>query len=66
MSVDTETLRAWRRARGLTAADAAKLFGVSLRTLEGLEQGRSSQSPLWGPISVIMRLLDEAATSATV
>ena len=35
-----ETLKAWRAARGLSAAAAAERLEISLRTLEGIEQGR--------------------------
>lgn len=34
-------LRAWRKARGLSQSGAAPLLGVTLRTLENWEQGRS-------------------------
>jgi len=42
--------------RGLSAREAAPLLGVSQRTLEGLLQGRSPSSPLWG---VLARLIEE-------
>ena len=51
-------LRAWRDARGLSAREAAVLLGVSPRTLEGLEQGRSPNSPLWGVLARLIDLLD--------
>ena len=53
-------LRAWRDARGLSAREAAALLGISTRTLEGLEQGRSPTSPLWGAIARIVALMDHA------
>jgi transcriptional regulator with XRE-family HTH domain len=36
-----ETLKAWRSDRGLSAAAAADRLEISVRTLEGIEQGRS-------------------------
>ena len=54
-------LRAWRNARSLSAREAAALLGVSQRTLEGLEQGRSPSSPLWGCIARIIDLLGQRA-----
>lgn len=35
-----ETLKDWRATRGLSAAAAAERLEVSVRTLEGIEQGR--------------------------
>jgi transcriptional regulator with XRE-family HTH domain len=35
-----ETVKAWRAAHGLSAAAAAEMLGLPLRTLEGIEQGR--------------------------
>lgn len=35
-----ETLKAWRATRGLSAAAAAERLEISVRTLEGIEQGR--------------------------
>ena len=35
-----ETVREWRAARGLSAAQAAERLEISVRTLEGIEQGR--------------------------
>lgn len=60
--VDAPTLRAWRSERGLSGKAAAELLGVSTRTLEGLEQGRSPTSPLWGPISRLVKLLEKEQT----
>lgn len=51
------TLRAWRDARGLSAREAAVVLGLSVRTLEGLEQGRSPGSPLWGVLGKLLTLL---------
>lgn len=36
----SEAVKAWRAARGLSAAAAAELLEISARTLEGIEQGR--------------------------
>lgn len=36
-------LKAWRRALCLTAAGAASRLGISPRTIEGIEQGRSTR-----------------------
>ena len=33
-------VKAWRAARGISAADAAEVLGLPVRTLEGIEQGR--------------------------
>lgn len=33
-------VKAWRAERGLSAAAAAELLGLPVRTLEGIEQGR--------------------------
>jgi transcriptional regulator with XRE-family HTH domain len=35
-----ETLKSWRADRGLSAAAAAERLEISVRTLEGIEQGR--------------------------
>ena len=35
-----EAVKAWRSARGISAAAAASLLGLPARTLEGIEQGR--------------------------
>ena len=35
-----ETLKEWRATRGLSAAAAAERLEISVRTLEGIEQGR--------------------------
>ena len=35
-----DTVKAWRAARGLSAAAAAQALEISVRTLEGIEQGR--------------------------
>jgi len=35
-----DALKAWRAARGLSAAAAAERLEISVRTLEGIEQGR--------------------------
>jgi transcriptional regulator with XRE-family HTH domain len=35
-----ETLKEWRATQGLSAAAAAERLEVSVRTLEGIEQGR--------------------------
>lgn len=61
--MDAATLRAWRSERGLSGRAAAEFLGVSTRTLEGLEQGRSPTSPLWGPIARIIELTCEPATA---
>lgn len=36
----SDTLKAWRAARGLSASAAANALEISVRTLEGIEQGR--------------------------
>ena len=36
-----ETLKVWRSDRGLSAAAAAERLEISVRTLEGIEQGRA-------------------------
>jgi DNA-binding transcriptional regulator YiaG len=56
--MDAARLRQWRADRGLSAGEAALVFGISERTLNGLEQGRSPASPLWGPLSRIIALTD--------
>lgn len=33
-------VREWRARAGISAAEAARRLGMSLRTLEGIEQGR--------------------------
>jgi DNA-binding transcriptional regulator YiaG len=38
----------WRRSVGLSQAEAAKVFGVSLRSIENWEQGVSSPRPVYG------------------
>lgn len=35
-----ETVKAWRIGKGLSAAAAADMLGLPVRTLEGIEQGR--------------------------
>jgi len=35
-----DAVKAWRAARGLSAAAAAERLEISVRTLEGIEQGR--------------------------
>jgi transcriptional regulator with XRE-family HTH domain len=35
-----DVVKAWRAARGLSAAAAAETLGLPVRTLEGIEQGR--------------------------
>lgn len=35
-----QALREWRANRGLSAAAAAEVLGMPVRTLEGIEQGR--------------------------
>ena len=35
-----EVMRAFRRRHGLTTAEAGAYFGLSARTIEGIEQGR--------------------------
>jgi transcriptional regulator with XRE-family HTH domain len=41
-------LRNWRGRKGITQAQAAEIFGISVRTFQGLEQalGRPSQVAL--------------------
>jgi len=53
------TLRAWRDARGWTRTEAAQAFGVPAATLAGLEAGRRPESPLFGPLTRLIALLDE-------
>ena len=49
MTIDNKTLatcvKDWRQQRQVSVADAAKAFGMSKRTLEGIEQGRGVQYP---------------------
>jgi transcriptional regulator with XRE-family HTH domain len=59
--MDAPTLRAWRTARRLSRREAAEVLGINERTLEDLEYGRSTKSPLWGPIAKIIGLLEPAA-----
>jgi transcriptional regulator with XRE-family HTH domain len=40
-----EMLKTWRNLKGLTQCDAAKLLGVSVRTLQGWELGRPMPYP---------------------
>lgn len=35
-----QTIQYWRASRDLSAAQAAELLEISVRTLEGIEQGR--------------------------
>lgn len=50
-------LRAWRRARGLSQAQAAPLLGISQRTLENWEQRRSQ------PRGLTLKHLEQLLTS---
>jgi transcriptional regulator with XRE-family HTH domain len=59
----TQSLRSWRLSQGFTRAEAALLFGISVRTLEGIEQERFARSPLLGPIARIVALRDLLAAS---
>lgn len=52
-------LRAWRKRRELTAATAAQMRGVNLRTYQGLEQGRPC--PYGYALTLATRALDEGA-----
>ena len=49
MNIDNKTLatcvKDWRQQHQVSVADAAKAFGMSRRTLEGIEQGRGVQYP---------------------
>lgn len=38
------------------------MLGVPVRTLEGLEQGRSPASPLWGVLARLLEALETAHT----
>jgi transcriptional regulator with XRE-family HTH domain len=60
--VDAAGLRAWRSSRGLSRQQAADMLGINPRTLEGLEQGRYPGSPLWGPVSRLIELLDRISS----
>jgi transcriptional regulator with XRE-family HTH domain len=51
-----ETLRAWRKARGLSRREAAEMLAVNERTLERLEYGLAPTSALWGPIDKIVEM----------
>lgn len=51
-------LRAWRERLGLSQSRAAALVGVPVRTLQGLELGRSPGSPLWGPLDRLTRYVE--------
>ncbi len=53
-----QTLRQWRQDRNLTRREAADILGINERTLEGLEAGRYSASPLWGVLGKLVPLLD--------
>ena len=57
--MDAATLRTWRDARGLSRREAAALLGVSERTLETLEYGRSPTSALWGTLARVVDLMDQ-------
>ena len=57
--LDPETLRAWRKSRGMTKREAGLLLQIPMRTLETLEAGRSPSSALWGPLGRIIQLLEE-------
>ena len=57
--MDAATLRTWRERCALSTREAADKLGIPARTLEGLEQGRSPASPLWGPIARIVELLGD-------
>lgn len=59
--MDPASLRSWRDAQGLSRRVAAELLGISERTLEGLEYGRYAASPLWGPITRIIEMLNQKA-----
>jgi transcriptional regulator with XRE-family HTH domain len=61
MQADPATIRAWRQAKGLTRREAAEWLGISRRTLQGLEQGRSPTSPLWAVLSRVIELPDAQA-----
>lgn len=41
-------IKEWRKAMDLTQDQTAKLFGVSVRTIENWEQGVSSPRPVFG------------------
>ena len=43
-----ETLRNWRRRKGIKQAQAAEIFGISLRTLQGWEQALGPGAALAG------------------
>jgi DNA-binding transcriptional regulator YiaG len=42
-----DEFRAWRKTMGLTQGQAAKVFGVSQRTIENWEQDVSSPRPVY-------------------
>lgn len=53
-----DDLRAWRTARGLSQRAAAERLGLSKRTLETLEYGRSPKSGLWPVLAKLTAALD--------
>jgi hypothetical protein len=56
---DPIILREWRTVRNLTRKEAGLVFRVNERIIEGLEYGRFPNSPLWGPISQIIYLIQQ-------
>ena len=40
------TLRAWRKARGISADDLSKMLGVGRATLDRWESGRTNKIPI--------------------
>lgn len=59
MTYAPTTLREWREQRGLSRRKAGEVLRVLPKTLEGLEYGRYPTSALWGPISVIVGMMEE-------
>ncbi len=53
-------LRAWREGRGLSRRDAADLLGLDPRTLEALEQGRTSGNTLMPVLERLTYWIDRA------
>lgn len=55
LAVEATDVRALRTGLGLTQAEFAALFGVSVHTLRNWEQGRRSEGPACALLKVIER-----------
>lgn len=49
-------IKNWRAGRGIPATEAARLLGVPVRTLQGIEQGRGFSYP--GMLMLAIEALD--------